>query len=238
VIERFSPDGDDQPNLSRLVQHAAQLHGVSPRQIVDAVEGKTAASPKEARRGRRAGTVAAVLVMGGLVVAVVIGTIRFLNGPVVAAGGTGKLTPPPSMAPATPATGKLAGLYVTLSYPGAFDTVRRLQSVSVDLEQYMISSKANYRHTIAVEVLPLPSGSLTDDSDYRYRTIHPELYRATSEKIGGDEVVTYGKLDETERTVFWVHGGKLLTVAITTTDGADSVEAFMAVVKPSIRWNS
>jgi hypothetical protein len=100
----------------------------------------------------------------------------------------------------------------------------------------MLSSKGNYRHTIAVEVNPLEPGGLSMDGGYRLRQMKSADYKESQEHIGGDLVATMAKADKQELTMFWVHGNKVLTVAMVSTDAKDDMSVFMGTVKKSVKW--
>jgi hypothetical protein len=68
------------------------------------------------------------------------------------------------------------------------------------------------------------------------RTIHPELYAASTIKRGAEQIVVMTKKDHTEVTAFWVHGDRDLNIALTSTDPKDNLTEFMDTIIPSIRW--
>jgi hypothetical protein len=89
---------------------------------------------------------------------------------------------------------------------------------------------------IAVELNPLEAGGLGADSNYRVRQLHAGEYKESQEHIGGDLVSLMAKSDKQELTMFWVHGNRVLTVAITSSDARDNLDAFMATIKKSVKW--
>ncbi|HVQ43384.1 MAG TPA: hypothetical protein VMT30_00235 [Candidatus Saccharimonadia bacterium] len=228
--------------LRRTVRHAAQLHGVSPQEVVAEVAGD-GREPGEAERPRRRGRahmaawLSSLVVVGALAGGVVVGVMRLVDGPVEAQAKVLGQVQTEAAPTATPAdTNVLAGLIISFTYPGMFDQVSQSKSDAQVLEQYTIGSKTNYRHRVAVEVRPLPSGQLADDASWRVREIHAADYRASAEVVGGETVKFMTKTDGHEQTLFWPHGGKNLTISITSTDPHDDISAIMALIKGSLRW--
>lgn len=175
--------------------------------------------------------------VGVVVGCVTVGLMKLVNDPVEVTADSlprlqASLAPRPSKAP----TNLLTGLHVSFTYPGEFDQLSQVKTSARTLEQYMLSSKSNYRHTIAVEVDSLSPAGLSDDSNYRVRQIHANDYKESRESVGKDTVVFMTKVDGQEQTMFWMHGDMVLTVAITTSDGKDDVKVFMAMVKGSVKW--
>ncbi len=208
-------------------QHASQLHGAPTPD-----NNEELATIRPRRRWRR--WVFYRVIIGVIVGFVIVGIIKLLNDPVV---GTA-LPQKQFVASPTPKAGlnELAGLIIDLNYPSAFDQVSRVSSSPSALEQYVISSKAQYRRSIAVSVFNLPSGNLDDDSSYKYRLINPSLYKASAGAVKTEPVVLMAKNDHTELTMFWAHGGKLVIVAITSTASGDDVNTFMQAIMPTVRW--
>ena len=233
-------------------RYASQVHGAGAREAagrglestevmapgadtLGAPAVNPAASSRRPRAGHRAAWVLSLAVMGIIVGVVVVGAMKFLNGPVVAAGG-------PTLAQAQakslpkPTTNQLAGLYFDMTYPALFDQVGQLKNDSQALEQYNISSKKDYRRVMAVSVRPLTSNLLDDDSSYKFRRISPKDYEERSDKLGGEAVAVMSKLDHTEVTLFWAHQGRLLTIAITSSNPNDVVADYMKAVETTLRW--
>ena len=212
--------------VQRSFQHASDFHGAP---------GDETNAPPEPRRRRHWLRYVIILVLVGAVIGfVLVALIKLLNDPVVSAGTTAVVAQTP--APATPSLNTLTGLTIEMNYPSSFDEVARVSNTSSAIEQYVISSKAEYRRSIAVTVFPLPTNKVDDDASYKYRLINPDLYTLTTAKVGSEAVSLMTKSDHTERTLFWAHGGKLLIVSITSTASGDNVNDFMSVVMPTIRW--
>ncbi len=130
----------------------------------------------------------------------------------------------------------LSGIDIEMSYPGIFDQVSHVNNDSNALEQYNLGSNSDYRRAIGISVHPLPSNNLTEDSSYRFRMNSTDTYRETRSSIGKESVSLMTKIDRTEQSLFWLHKGKLLIVAVTSTNPKDDVTAIMATIQPTIRW--
>lgn len=203
----------------------------------DADEDEEEADPKEQRRGRRAGWIAAMVIMGVCIGLLAVGIIKFMNAPSEAAIKPSlNGVPPATASPVAPATELLAGLDVSFSYPGIFNQVTRVKNDPSATEQYDIGSKSNYRRLITVEVTPLENGDLTNNSSYRVRQIHPDTYKQSTEQIGGGPVVFMTNVNGQEQVMFWVHKSELLMVAATSSDPDDKVVNFIATIKGSVKW--
>ena len=46
------------------------------------------------------------------------------------------------------------------------------------------------------------------------------------------------KADKTEKTLFWVHKGRLLIVSLSTNDSNEDLPSMLAIIKPTIRWRT
>jgi hypothetical protein len=250
--------------LKQMVQHLAKIHGVTPEHlvaevagehfpledegpeedVVDAVDESTGDGeiPKVIPEVKKKGKIhwvswsVSLVIVGCVLGVIIIIFMKFLNGPATAqatplTATQGIPTPEPKAG-----NGQLSGLYITMQYPGVFDQVSRVKNDNSALEQYNITSSGNYREQISVDVSQLPSGGLNDDSSYRYRSINPDLYTPSKATLQGEPVVLMTKSDNTEQTLFWVHGGYELIIAITSSDVTDNVKAYMSAIMPTIRW--
>jgi lipopolysaccharide export LptBFGC system permease protein LptF len=228
-------------------KHASGLHGARVAHVPDEVmqpEGgpgaeavETEAAPDEAekRPGSRFAWLVALAVVGALIGLVIVVFMKFVNGP-VSATATTTLAEVKATAAPKPTTNQLAGLYFDMVYPGIFDQVGRLQNDTHSLEQYNISSKKDYRRTMAVSVRDLEANLLDNDSSYKFRKINPKDYKEHTDKLGGEPVAVMAKLDNTEVTLFWPHQGKILTISITSSNPNDVLADFMTAVEPTLRW--
>ncbi len=209
--------------------HASQIHAAPP------AEAELVTSQPRRSKWRRIRWFGGLVVVGTVFGLVIVGLLRLADGPV-----TAKAIPPkPS---ANPGVGSVAGVntfsgaHVNFSYPDKFDSVSQLSDTASSLEQYILSSKTNVSHHIAVNVRVLPSGLLDDDPSYKFRTLGTSGYQALPDKLMGEPVVTMVKQDKTERTLFWAHRGKLLTIAVVSTDPHDDMAGILDGITKTLRW--
>lgn len=141
-----------------------------------------------------------------------------------------------AVAPKPEVPNELGGLYVEFKYPGMFDSLSQIKTDANALEQYNITSRADYRRGIAVHVRDLPNGRLADDSSYRFRQLKADQYRLSELKMHGEPAVRASKLDKQEATLFWAHKGRLVTIAVTAMDPDDDVEAILKTISDTLRW--
>jgi hypothetical protein len=215
--------------------HANVLHGVTADPIENIVEQEMLAA--KPRHGHRAGWTLSMIVMGVLVGILVIVFLRFVNGPVQANALAATPSPNTVLVPKT-GTSQLAGLYFDMTYPGIFDQVKQLKNDSRALEQYIISSRADYRRSMAVAVHPLEANLLDNDSNYKFRKIHPETYKERTDTLVGEPVVIMSKVDNTEETLFWPHQSRIWTVSLTSSNPNDTLKEFMTAIEPNLRWHN
>lgn len=237
----------------RQVKHAAELHGVPVRQMVEVLldddvgdaeavlteeAGPEAGAPKpKSRKLHWTAWTASMVAMGAVVGLVIVGLLKFVNDP-VEAGAKSLQKAQASVAPSVaPDTSQLSGLYVTLTYPGEFDQVQQVKSNARALEQYRLGSKTNHRRSITVSVWPLPPGGMQDEGSYRVRQLDlAGSYDESREKIAGEDITLMTKADKSEQTLFTTYKDKLLVVAVTSSDSRDDVPKLMNVIKQSVRW--
>lgn len=244
--------------------HAAQLHGgpapaeagngvapvgvaeeVTGTAVADAMAPAAAADPvvaelKPARKpskwGPRVAWTLSMTAIGAIVGVVIVLGMKFIDGPVEATQSGPTLAKAQAAATPAPESALLGGLTFELSYPGVFDQVGTVKNGPHAIEQYNIGSKASYSRLIAVSVMDLPSNNPEDDSSFRYRQTTPQTYTSGNLTVHGEPAAMFTKNDRTERTFFWAHKGRLLTVSITSSDPHDDIEAYMALIVKTARW--
>lgn len=228
---------EEAENTGQVRQEAAEPEWTGEAEAQAIAEERPKEWPKK-RRGRahKVALWSSVAMVGVVLGLLIVGVMKFVNGPVEA-----KITPEPLAAKRTQASpmledNMLAGINFTLTYPGVFDQITHNKTDAQAVEQYMLSSKSNHRRTIAVEVRPLESGRLDSHSGYKLRHLKTDEYRETTEKIAGEPVVVMTRLDNQEQSLFWAHKDRIITVAILSSDTRDDVAVFMKTVKDSVRW--
>ena len=194
---------------------------------------KAAAKPRRRWIGFLAGMALVGAVFGGAI----IGLMRFVNGSVegtTTASGLNQVKASVAPKPAPP--NRLGGVAIEFDYPPVFNLVASLKNDATAIEQYTISSKNDYRRTIAVSVHPLASALIDDDSSYKFRLINPATYTMTPGKVNTEPVMLAKKTDGQELTLFYVHGQAIAAVAITSSIPGDDLAGYMTTVQNSLRW--
>ena len=172
--------------------------------------------------------------IGGMFGLVIVVLLWFVNG---AVGTSASLAAAQkSFAPTPIPPNMLAGIDIEMSYPGIFDQVAHVKNDTTAIEQYNLGSNGNYRRSVGISVHTFTSADMTEDSNYRFRQNNTDTYRGSKSTIGTEPVALMTKIDKTEQSLFWLHQGKLLIVAVTSTDPKDDVTAIMAQIQPTIKW--
>jgi hypothetical protein len=205
-------------------QYASDLHR----------QGEIASAGPKKRPKKWIGRIIGLIFVGGIVGIGIVSLLKFANDPVTGSVVESKLNK--DIAPKPIADGTLNGLYVTLKYPGVFNQVSQVKSDSTAYEQYNLGSSSSYRRTITVDIRPSQSGQPHDDSSYRLRQIQSTNYSPSSRVVNGETVSVMTKADGSEISWFWPHSGKMLIVAVTTTEPGDHVGSFSDQVMNSVVW--
>ena len=178
-----------------------------------------------------------LILVGGIFGFAIIFLIKFVDGPVSGKINTTTLADAKASAVPTPQPNQLLShLDFSLEYPSAFDQIAQVKSDNRSIVQYTIGSKNDYRMSIKVNLSPSETGVMNEDSSYRLRANDTQNYRATKVN-GSDEAVLMTKLDASEQTLFIMHGGKLLIIAVTSNSLKTTSAEIMAVIRPSVRWS-
>jgi hypothetical protein len=230
---------EEEEETRRLVQHAASLHGVPAQEVVHAILDEDDEDLDDEEPGRRSRVglwVTLILVGGGFGLGLVF-LFRFANGGVESGQTTdsGIEAVKKSIQPKPAALPTLTGQFISFSYPNVFDSVKTLNNLPTTAERFAIGSKANYRRSIIVTV-ENKTATYDDDSGYKYRSMTPSLYRQEQVKLPSGLGVVMVKTDNSERTLYWVHGDKLAIVSVTSSNAGDTLEAYVAVIASTIRW--
>jgi hypothetical protein len=238
-FKRRAKEEETEDEIATLARHAAEMHGVPVKEVVDTVLGDDdeAEDDAEAPKRNHVGIWITLVVIGAAFGLVIVFFMKLANsadqsGPVAEAGIQAVAA---SIAPTPRGLPGLKGHYIWFSYPAVFDTVQNAQNWPNTAERYIIGSTSDYRRQITVTVetnTPSPS----DDSGYQFRTDNPSDYTPQDTKILGEPAVIMVKSDGTERTLYWAHTGMLAIVSVTSTSGTDDLAQFMSVILSNMRW--
>jgi hypothetical protein len=229
----------------RLVLHAASLHDVATKEVVEAVldeDDDDAEFDDEFdadERGRRshAGLWVTLAVTAGLFGLGIFLVMKFVNkvddsGP---AANSGVQAMEASIKPTPPGLPSLTGQYISFSYPQVFDSVKTLPNWPTTAERYSIGSTGDYRRSIQVMV-ENNTAQPTDDSGYEFRSNTPSQYKPHDVKVGTEVAVVMVKSDNTEQTIYWPHAGKLAVISVTSSNGTDDLNSFVSTITGSLKW--
>jgi hypothetical protein len=224
--------------LRRKVQHAAELHGVTPAEVVEDVANdediEEAKKPKSKWEKRVAWSVSLVVV-GVLVGGAIVGLMKLMNDPVVTTDGITLGEARKAIEPTPLAASHLSGQYIEFDHPGIFNRTGNQKNWALALEQFHLTAKSDYRWSMEVTVRPTDFDRLDEDSAYKFRTLNREY---TPEKVEGLTAIIMVKADKSERTLFWLKNRKLVTVSMTYSGGTIKLADHMAVIAKSIRWRT
>jgi hypothetical protein len=172
-----------------------------PPPLPQAPEGPEEAEDEREDRastvGRWVATVLSAAAIGVFVGAGIVAMLKFVNGPVSAKAIADPLEAARESSQPTPDTNIFQGKQIYLKYPSSFDQVGENRQVggAVKYDSFMLSAKSNSQNTVALSVVPLDASSLDNDSSYRYRSMHPELYTSKQYTLGGEKAVAMTKND-------------------------------------------
>lgn len=230
----------EQQSLQAPQPYYAPPEDYSPQQYAPAPmpqAPETPADDKEERFsavGQWVAIILACAVIGVVIGGAIVGFLKFVNSPVTAKASADPLEAAREAAGPTTSTNLFKGKQITLQYPSSFNAVNEYNSSTLD--SYMISSKTQEQTTLALAVVPLKSMLLEDDSSYKYRLVHPELYTSRQMQLGGEKAVLMTKTDKTEATLFWAHKDMDLNLSLTSSDPKLSPVDVMNQIAPTIRW--
>jgi hypothetical protein len=197
-------------------------------------------APEEKSRwhktGHWAGLITGCAVIGAIIGLVIVGFLKFVNGPVTASAKPDPLADARKKIEPTPDMRILSGREVELRYQSMFDAVGTQQQATGEHDQYYISSKANPARSLALTVSAQKSAKLEDDSGYKWRLSEKAQYKASPTNLGLGKAMLFSKVDNTEATLFWSNGSKELALSLTSTDPHDNPAAMMQQIMPTIRW--
>ena len=231
---------EEEAEFEAKVRYAAELHGVKPHDVVDTVldeENEDDEDFEEYEAGRKRSRVGLWVTLGcvglifglGIVALMKLANMADKSGPVAEAGMEALQK---SIAPTPVANPTLSGTHILFTYPAVFDEVQHPANWSNTTERYTLSSKSDYRKTIQAYVENAPGGQ--GDSGFMYRNQDKADYQPVNVKVMGEPAVVFVKSDNSERTLYWHHGGSLVIMSML---GEGSVLAgYMDVVTSSLRW--
>jgi hypothetical protein len=234
-------DAEEANETRQLVRYAAELHGVSAEDVAHVVtdddDDEADEDEDEARRGsKHIGIWATMVVVGVMFGFGIIFLMRFTSG----SDSTGPNAQAAiqavqkSIQPTPSANPSYSGTYISFNYPSTFNNVKMQPSTGIWAEQFTINSTTNFDREIAVSVENVATAQT--DSGYMYRNMTPSLYTPAKTTVMNEAATVMVKADNTERTLYWEHGGKLVVVSITDTNAGEDIASYMTLVTSTLRW--
>jgi hypothetical protein len=229
---------EEEEDIKHLAQHAVELHGVPVQEVVHAVLDEADDDlDDEDSRGSKVGILVTLGVVGiafglGIVFLIHLTSTADQRGPDAEAGPKAmkqKIAPTPAALPS------LVGQFISFSYPQVFDAVKNLGNWPTSVERYSIGSAGNYRRSIIVTV-EKNTPNFEDDSGYKYRSLNPSLYHSQAVKTLAGQGMVMIKNDNTERTLFLIHGAKMAVISVTSTNSGDDLLQYVGVIANTVRW--
>jgi hypothetical protein len=238
---------EETEDLGRLVMHAAELHGVSSKEVVDTVlDHDTGYEDDEyldeeldevPRKWWGPGVWITFVFVGGIFGLGIAGLIwlsHMATGPSASSGVTAFNA---SVAPKPLSNQTFLSPSLVFSYPGEFNTMSTEANWPNTTERYMIGSSGDYRRSISV-MIESNAPMLTSDSGYQFRSEANSGYTPQNVTVSGSSAVVMVKGDNTERTLYWEHAGMLVVMSVVSTNGTDNVEQYMDTIVSSLRWRT
>lgn len=131
------------------------------------------------------------------------------------------------------------GSIVSFEYPDSFVEQTVKPSDKIGLESHTFVSSNLTTVMLNTVVLNFPSNKLDDDPSYALRKTRPNQYTLKTVQIKNEPVVIATGLQDSTRTAFWVHQGKLFTVTLSglITDVEATDKAYQHLLD-SVIWKS
>lgn len=234
----FKSHREEEKELETEVRYAAELHGVRPKEVVEAIldeddEDELEELEDDERRPRvglwvTTGTIGVVFGLG-IVALMYLANLSDKSGPKAVAGIQAvnqSIAPTPQINPT------LDGTHITFVYPAVFDEIGHPPNWPNTEERYALSSKEDYRKSI--EVYVEMSAVMDMDSSYIMRAQDKADYTLEAAKVMGEPAVLFVKNDQSEETLFWQHGGSL--VVFSALGEAGELPGYMSIITNSLRW--
>jgi hypothetical protein len=130
----------------------------------------------------------------------------------------------------------LKGMYFTMEYQASLNSVTDITSQDVNaIEAFRIArSSVEDRRIMIVTIKHLPQGGIEEESAYKFRSIQPATYKATTETFNAMTIKMMSRSDNSEVVAFIAYKDKLAVIAYTAgasdTVYQDALEAIKTFV--------
>ena len=136
---------------------------------------------------------------------------------------------------ATPAELAIDGKYIRFKYPSAYSPLPVTGS-NDGLETYKLAADTTYAKQAVVAVSALPTMRYDDDASYHMRHLATDKYAETDVVVAGRAAKLMRAEASPEAVLFMTNKGLLATVALTSANAEDNLEADLAVIEAGFSW--
>ena len=132
------------------------------------------------------------------------------------------------------------GRYASFSYPSIMQQVANSKLITPVIAIYNYSYRDVESWKLAIEVLQIPSGQLTDNNSYQTRKLNPQQYQESHETINSQmiDVMTDKTVGGFSKVAFLVHGQYQATISLYGDDpsGVDILQKTFDMALGNWHW--
>lgn len=133
------------------------------------------------------------------------------------------------------------GQYVSFSYPTGMTVEANSKIVAPVMAMYNYSYRDIESWNLAIAILYIPSGNLSDNNAYQYRKINPDTYQETQTTINGKTIPVMSDSSAVgfSKVAFLVNGHYQATVSLigNDSDGLNSLQSTFDQVLNTWTWH-
>lgn len=138
----------------------------------------------------------------------------------------------------TPKT--IIGSYVSFTVPVSLKVAPNSKLVGPVIEMHNLTYRDVETWNLAIQILSVPSGRITDNSSYTFAKAHPDLYQESHMTIGDQSILTM--TDKTvggfKKIAFLMHGTHQAVISLYGDDasGNDKLQSTLNMIISSWQW--
>ncbi len=138
----------------------------------------------------------------------------------------------------TPRT--VLGTYASFTVPTSLQDTPSSKLVGPDLEKHDFMYRDVATWVLAIDVLRIPSGRLSDNGSYTYEKVYPAIYEPSQETINGHSVpvMTNKTVGGFQKIAYLVYGPYQAEISLYGDDasGSDKLQATFDMILSSWQW--
>lgn len=134
----------------------------------------------------------------------------------------------------------ISNAYASFDYPAAFTQTPTGGLMAHEVAGYTMVHRDIATWSLAIEILSIPSGSLSDNNSYQYRKVNPQTYSENQFTVNGQTVTemtdtSYGGFS---KVAFLVHGSYQAVISLYGDDpnGLTDLRASLTMLENSWQW--